>query len=514
MKKLMFALACVASAAVMGADTLNNKADFEDFAVDTTATALAAKDDDNAETGSKFWQFGTTGSANDTSVVRAYGDSDGQKDNSGSQYLKLETNGDELQRKVNAESVGNGLYIDTLVQFTATPDSSSVSIDAGAKLAIWLEGEDTYTLKVKGGFMDATSNDEDGVLSVSPVAEAYSLTGSYSPDTWYRLTVQAISDLADLGDSVVPGFVIKINGTVVKTTSQVYTKTALEYLCPSQIEEGASTENDWLSANNLALLKDGSFIPSAVQQNFALTCVGFQGSGAIDNVTITDADPLVVTPTSVEFTITLGDNVSSVTYTVTGGEGGTLSETDTFPVKIGATVTVTAATAADWYTVTRPAAVTASESAKAIEVTATAVAVDENGALPAGTTAASLGITTGGFADADATALAPVVTWAKANNISVSAINAMEFGSNLSYNEKGYLFNMDPTDTDAIDDEEEGFKVTAISYNAETGKWEVEDNGKNTWNGKVEIRGAESLTNPTWSKDNEAGPFFKAFLTK
>lgn len=477
MKKLMFALACAASAAVMGADTLNNKADFEKFTADTTtAENLTAKDDNNDPNGSKFWAFKDESSENDASVVTAY-ETAPAVDNS--QYLKLETNGDELQRKVKADgaatAVGNGLYIDTLVQFTATPDAPPV--DAGAKLAIWLEGEDTYTLKVKGGFMDATSNDEDGVLSVSPAAEAYSLTGTYSPDTWYRLTVQAISDLADLGDSVVPGFVIKINGAVVKTTSQVYTQTALEYLCPSQIPESSTgTGDDWLSANNLALLKDGSFIPSAVvQQNFALTCVGFQGSGAIDNVTITDEDPLAE-PTSVEFTITLGANVSSVTYTISDVEGETtLTATGSFDVNIGATVTVTAATPkTDWYTVALPTAVTASATEKAIEVTATEKAAsDIDYKVPEGTAAETV---------------SAALTWAKNAGQSAAAV---EGAANLLNN---YLLNVDDLTVDPqieiveIDTTTSPVKVTVKVTDAKGSTYEKTLDSTTTLNGGVQLK--------------------------
>ena len=501
MKKLMFALACAASAAVMGADTLNNKATFEAFDAGTTAAALADKTDANETTGTKFWQFGTTGSANDASVVA----NETPHADGGSKYLQLETNGDELQRKVNAESVGNGLYIDTLVQFTATPKAPT--IDAGAKLAIWLEGEDTYTLKVAGAQIGLA---EDGNFKCTKAT--YTVAGTFAPDTWYRLTVKAVPSVIveDLG--YLPGFTITIDKTEYAVVEDVCAEGVVDAL--AAVEAQGTTV--WASGMK-ALVTGKKFVPSASIVNgmneLTLTSVGFQGSGAIDNVTITDEDPLVDN-TTVSFTIDLGDNVTAVSYTIGTADAVTINADKTFDVALGATVTVTAATAADWYTVAIPAAVKASAENNSIAVTATKVEVTD-GALPEGTTAADLGIKTGAFASADTAALAPVVKWAQANNISVSAINAMAFTSgDLTYNEKGYLFNMDPTDTDAIDDEEEGFKVTAISYNAETGKWEVEDNGKNTWNGKVEIRGAESLTNPDWSKDNEAGPFFKAFLTK
>lgn len=514
MKKLMFALACAASAAVMGTDTLNNKATFEAFDAGTRAAALTTKDDLGKDTGTKFWQFGTTGSANDASEVMAY---ETAPENNNNKYLKLETNGDELQRKINAESV-NGLYIDTLVQFTATPADSVTQVD-GAKLAIWLEGEEDtgYQLKVAGACIDFVNDSPLGVSST------YVLTGTTSilPDTWYRLTVKSLSGVFNVDGIMVPGFQVYINGERLTINAASFTDNLVNAIDTLVSASAAS----WITDGKSFVTGNApSFIPSAMCASegysfatvAALTSVGFQGSGAIDNVTITDEDPLVVAPTSVEFTITLGANVSSVTYTISDVDGSKeLKATGSFPVNIGATVTVTAATPADWYTVTLPDAVTASAEDNSIAVTASATQVEvTNGALPEGTTAAGLGITTGAFASADTAALAPVVKWAQAYGKTPADINAMEFGSNLSYNEKGYLFNMNPAETDDIDAEEEGFKVTSISYNAETGKWEVEDNGKDTWNGKVEIRGAESLTNPTWSKDNAAGPFFKAFLTK
>jgi hypothetical protein len=407
MKKLMFALACAASAAVMGADTLNNKATFEAFTAattdtaGTTATALAAKDDANTDNGSKFWAFKDESSENDASVVTAY-ETAPAADNS--KYLKLETNGDELQRKVNnggtAKEVGDGLYIDTLVQFTATPDAPTV--DSDAKLAIWLEGEDAYTLKVKGSLIDITG---EGVLTATE--KTYALDKACSPDTWYRLTVKSVASIsgADAGNAA--GFVVYIDGAAVATTEASVTAGAVNGL-----EEGEA----WASDSAKALVTDNLFIPSgALVSGFTdsatLTSVGFQGSGAIDNVTITDEDLYPDVVPSVEFTLTInfGDGVSAVTYTV--GETATDVTTSGTIVTLpqDTAVSIAAKTVADWFVAPAATEVTMTEN-KTVTVAATAASATDIGVtVPEGTSAETV---------------SAALAWAKAANKTTAEVKA------------------------------------------------------------------------------------------
>ena len=198
MKKLLIALACAASFAAM-ADVTPTSSGFENE-TDGTKIHQAANDTNWSQTdGDPASEVKTyTGES-----MATYNGSWGSPLASayGLNYLALDTGGGELLRFL--AGIDNGVtntvpvtaeapvYIDTLVQFTATDPSTEVAIADDAKLAIWMVGneDDGYVLKVLSGTYD---DQLTLCLATNELTKADGTTLTVAPNTWYRLTVRAL----------------------------------------------------------------------------------------------------------------------------------------------------------------------------------------------------------------------------------------------------------------------------------------------------------------------------------
>lgn len=232
----------------------------------------------------------------------------------GNNYLKLE--GAPLitryaQTGGQALDIGDGLYIDTLVQFTAAEDVQASG--EGDKLCIWLkeneEDPTQCTLMVTAGFV----KDYDG--GISPTN--YETTVKIANNSWHRLQVKALTaidsdqeDDAALGD----GFVVMIDGEVAATTE-----------CPFY------DINDFtLNPRAARYMAENSYklFPSLVALGGAgdgeITSLSFSGSGAVDNLSFSqaaDIDPILI-PQALE------PVVKGVSFTYTGSEIEAVSYAD------------------------------------------------------------------------------------------------------------------------------------------------------------------------------------------
>lgn len=200
-------------------------------------------------------------------------------------YLKVDTNNEVLYRSVEevndvsalnaGTAIGDGLYFDANVQFTAS--DGDVDPADGDKLIVWLkatEGETpTTNLVVTAGVLNGTSGEYDPTQ--------FEIDGTYSADTWYRLTVKAMID-----DGLTK-FVV--------------------YVDDEQLTVGGT------AAVFNSLVQTGD-------NKATLTAVGFKGTGAVDNLVWTTDDPFpVVEPTTVNFSLTVTDEdtgADSITYKV------------------------------------------------------------------------------------------------------------------------------------------------------------------------------------------------------
>lgn len=338
MKNLTFALACASTFALFAAIDVP-KADFENYTEETGWT-VANKDEPGRQY--TYWLYEGASGSDDGSTVKAYGGENLAAPAGSGQnlkYLELSTEGGTLWRSLAAgdtsgtdiaDKLGaaqtlpaSGLYIDTMVQFTPTEDGGAPDTTGGDKLAIWLNvdssgGAPVTNLMVKAGHVYRAGSEV-----VDPMTFVLEGTSGVVPGTWYQLTVKAIPDvtksIADGERSTgVTGYQILLDGQVLSTTATVFESSYIDW-----------AYNDWLEEADKNLLQSGTvfagldgFVTAA-----NLQAVGFKGSGALDNLSISETapspapeEPIPVTPqiTLSATEATFSDSLELPTVTVAG----------------------------------------------------------------------------------------------------------------------------------------------------------------------------------------------------
>lgn len=306
MKNLTFALACASTFALFAAIDVP-KADFENYAV-----GAKVSDTDEPDKQFPYWLYEGASGSDDGSTVKAYGGGNlsapaGSGQNQ--KYLELSTEGGTLWRSLAAGNTAGtdiadklgaaqvvpdgGLYIDTMVQFTPTEDGGmpEVAKDNNGnyidKLAIWLD-----------------VNSETGTTNLCVLARSYDYNGSdlatdptrytlvaadgsemaIQPGVWYQLTVKATKIVADASLGMIPGFQIFVDGKAMKATKAPVSEALREMI------------QSLLSEENFALLARNELFPSLAtmgggEDPATLQAVGFKGSGALDNLSISETEP-------------------------------------------------------------------------------------------------------------------------------------------------------------------------------------------------------------------------------
>ena len=217
------------------------------------------------------------------------------------------------------EDILTSTYVDTLVQFTVTPSTDTVTPGESDKLMIYLKenavmdqdgvptGETTTNLMVTAGYCGV-----DGAIS----AKAYKASNvTVEPGKWYRLTVEAIPDITVEDPTVLPtekngfvGFVVKINNDQCQFSDPMYNaddETAAGIFGGSYLLE--AIDGKMLVLSLLAASENAS--------KNTLQAVGFAGEGLVDDLVITTSDPF---SSMFNFTLNLGDNVTAIDYTIGG----------------------------------------------------------------------------------------------------------------------------------------------------------------------------------------------------
>lgn len=238
-------------------------------------------------------------------------------------------------------------YVDTLVQFTVTPSSDTVTPGDDDKLMIYLKETATTTpgddgvevvttstnLVVKGGYLEsaASASQKEYVVQNIPV----------KPGVWYRLTVEAIPASVvsttmgpQLGLMV---FRVKINGvdcTFGGDTINVSDQNVFAIFGQNQAL--------FQAIGNRQVVLSLKAATSSTSKN-ALQAVGFAGEGLVDDLVITTTDPAAEV---VNFTLNLGENVSAVEYTV---NGETQYGTEVEDLVAGAEILITSITYAEGF---------------------------------------------------------------------------------------------------------------------------------------------------------------------
>lgn len=328
MKNLTFALACASTFALFAAIDVP-KADFENYTEETGWT-VANKD----EPGSQFtyWLYEGASGSEDGSTVKAYGGDNlaapTTGDAAGDKYLELSTEGGTLWRSLaevkqmenGSATLGDahtidpekGLYIDTMVQFTPTEDGGVPTIDTdNDKLAIWLNVDSSEAGPVTNLCVLGSYISNEGAEAVTNVYKATNKT--IDAGTWYRLRVKAIPAIDGcllVGDGIL-GFEVSIDNTPIVFDKMTMDAGSLDYVPDADAIRARTVVASALGLNATATLQ----------------AVGFKGSGALDNLSISETapspapeEPIPVTPqiTLSATEATFSDSLELPTVTVAG----------------------------------------------------------------------------------------------------------------------------------------------------------------------------------------------------
>ena len=285
----------------------------------STGSLDITQDDEGGDPSSsgkgRFW-YGDA--AEVTATITEYAQQPGQstvisEESANVNFLALETGTAPLYRTLNnnltaasaddftGTSIGDGLYIDTLVQFTAGDPDMSVNDDL-AKLGVWLCGNDsegepvaTTNFVVRAGYISAGGT----IVPTNYVMNSIADLGIASGD-WVRLTVKAISNIAQEGSYV--GFVVFVNGTPLTYSTAV---DAFDSSVVTLNTVGAKFYNSTAHSLLPSLILTGD-------TKSTLSCVGFSGTGAVDDIAFTDQPPVDAAKDVEQFTLAWGANVASV----------------------------------------------------------------------------------------------------------------------------------------------------------------------------------------------------------
>lgn len=343
MKKLMTVLASAATAlfaiGVAKGDGFTHKAGFESYQAGQKLDLTLNDSGENASP--RYWYTSSAEDAGDISnhVGEAIAEAlipDGFE-SEGSKYLHIDTSA-PLFRHVSAETegatatpvaIGDGIYLDTLVQFTAADDEFQTDLDSGDKIAIsYVEHEDDATTTdvneawtnfvIRAGAIVDEEFDQANYFATVPAG--------FNKDDWHRLTVRTI---ADVGDGQV-GFIIYLDGDQTKALSFT-----------NAVETGFTSEN----LNTLAkeYFDKNALYPSAVNSGTdkaTISAASFSGTGALDDVVFTATKPSFIQEAA-QVTITWDEGFTAVTIDGTAVTAEELAaKTKTVPL-VGGTVLVT-----------------------------------------------------------------------------------------------------------------------------------------------------------------------------
>lgn len=281
-KSIVAMLSITALATVANAETLHTGTDFEG----TTGTNLfwATHNDSGTQAGETFYWYATEDQS--FGVYTNYATAvEGN-----TRYLALDTEGNRVYRTIasrnnftvapQAQPVNGTIYFDSLVQFTVNEDDAP-TMQEGDKLAVWLKGGENETnLVVTAGYLSGGE--------VTPTNYVVQTTDQIVPGNWYRLTIDAIPLISAGPDQGYFGFRVRIDGNYVTTATDI--KGSVQDVIDGWAEK---------ASGEAALITDeASLFPSLVKGGSGvigcdtLACVGFEGTGAIDNLLFTDKNPI------------------------------------------------------------------------------------------------------------------------------------------------------------------------------------------------------------------------------
>ena len=549
MKQLKFMLA---AATAIGLATAAQAGATDQYSSSTGFEELALSGDNKVTTGiDDYFYYDGEANDNESKIVgaaaptgmdhRPYGtgyfkntDKDGT-----AQVLKVDTGTNALFRALekvtgepDAQPLDKDVYVDALVQFTVTPWADTVVNTAEDKLMVYLKemtngvGAVTGTnLVAKAGYLGWSEEGPD--FSVKEYATS---TVEVEPNQWYRLTVKVLKDVANSEYGYkIQAFTVSINGTNLAFAASYDTGADDVGSILNMDAYGESFESGMLIS-----LKAGEG-----SETSTLKAVGFAGEGYVDDLIISTELLDAPISTGVDFTLTLGEGVSAVTWTIVDG-GQTVTATTEYTGIEEGTYTITNVDYEDWYVgkgnYVKDASITVVADGE-VKVEAEKILYEpEEGSptvtIPATTAPADLGIKSGSFYATSASeeaseALSKAMTWAlnkggKGYSDAITLINTMEVDDDVTtndVNEAAYLFNCEPT-AEKVKEAAEAFVFEAFDPTDPPTASVFDGKG---YNGEVVIEGATTLSDekegpnfgkPDWEENKQGAKFYRARLRK
>ena len=307
------------------------------------------------------------------------------------QYLKLATGTETLLRKVD-ETV----FVDQLVKFTGFEDEPDFTDDTTTKIAVWMTAIEADEGATSETNLYVSVGSREGKTKVQ-------IPGDWVPETWYRLTIKSLGNIAKSGTRA--GFIIYIDGEQVAATDA------------TELFEGSSLTDEAAGYQKL-----GQLFPAMIDTDANFDYVGFKGIGGIDDMILDNEGPTFAQTTTI--TVTLKDGLIA-----TIGDVALTNETGTVELQRGPYTVVY--TAAEGYILNdAPVSVDHNTSTGDIDDTAT---LD---VAPIVVTVTYDWTNTVAYADADSAFLAVALyTQTPGNSVNV------EFQQNVTNELAGYAFD-------------------------------------------------------------------------
>ena len=426
-------------------------------------------------------------------------------------YIKTNLNKDgALPQEVSSNAK---VYIDTMVQFTVTPDGEEPTPGVDDKLMLYAKAVDGNTTL----FVIASSVNYDAA-ECSPV---HINTGcQVEKDKWYRLTVEASARVLEdweEGTQNINLFKIWLDGNPLSMSNPLIAiageeEDDLKKIFPSI--KGVIPFGD-----------DNNPLPATISS------VGFAGEGMVDDLVLTNDDPFE--PTTVDFTFTWTTaGITAVRYAIGDatkytdlGEDKKITDLDPEAIiKIQIEP-------ADWYAVKEDADLkyTASEEEADLDDLVTKltskvdsetgdVVINPDNSVTVDQIQEAAGITEGAFYGENTTKddLAKVLTWKTNKGGADYDINKIAFGvpaDQETDDTKAYLLNCSKNElaTELAKFKFAGFDPAAGTF--KVGSDKMVDDKAAYGNGYVEVRGSSTVDGAyNEAADNSKHYFFKAFL--
>lgn len=326
MKKLMIALAAAATTMFSFGDvTLPTGTSFEALTEGpVTVGDIVNRDDSGNPSGSEFYWYSTASETDEPGAITndVAGSGVSRPDmfaNQNTKSLQIDTTAPLVRTALPNSGASNvspvtigtdGIYLDTLVKFTAADEAFAEDLTGGDKIAIEYveheaEGDDVgYTNFVVRAGLIVGSGLSQQIEQTNYVA---AVPAGFDKNEWHRLTVRTI---ADVGDGNV-GFVIYLDGDVNKT---------LEY--STDVDAGFGTLNNAVAEKFYNSEKHALF-PSAIAAGdiggSTISSVAFSGNGFIDDVSFAaEAPNFIKAGEAVVATFVADAGVTAISVSVAG----------------------------------------------------------------------------------------------------------------------------------------------------------------------------------------------------